>query len=235
VDQHQYVKQDGDSESAGVVEMQEVFVSPEQLNTHLITLANLPGSRWLNLLSLDTIKAKNKPLAPPKKPKTAPFFLPTVPGLEHKFDMSGLKTAEESTSKSVNVGFTNLTEFGIALGQAETNEKLFQMVELFMLKGPSAIDLEIRSLSPEGGGSVSLMCQFIDMLKVGIESNKHFEAVQAYLGLFLKVHGDVVSCEKELTESLAKITELQAANWHSLQEDLDNCLCLVSFLKSSTL
>ena len=38
--------------------------------------------RWLNLLNLDVIKAKNKPKAPPKKPKAAPFFLPTVPGLE---------------------------------------------------------------------------------------------------------------------------------------------------------
>ena len=40
--------------------------------------------RWLNLLNLDVIKAKNKPKAPPKKPKAAPFFLPTIPGLEQQ-------------------------------------------------------------------------------------------------------------------------------------------------------
>ena len=40
--------------------------------------------RWLNLLNLDVIKAKNKPKAAPKKPKVAPFFLPTVPGLEQQ-------------------------------------------------------------------------------------------------------------------------------------------------------
>jgi hypothetical protein len=37
--------------------------------------------QWENLLHLDTIKARSKPLAPPKKPEAAPFFLPTVPGL----------------------------------------------------------------------------------------------------------------------------------------------------------
>jgi U3 small nucleolar RNA-associated protein 21 len=37
--------------------------------------------QWENLLHLDTIKARSKPLQPPKKPEAAPFFLPTVPTL----------------------------------------------------------------------------------------------------------------------------------------------------------
>jgi U3 small nucleolar RNA-associated protein 21 len=41
--------------------------------------------RWLNLLCLDVIRARNKPKAPPKKPKAAPFFLPTIPGLEERY------------------------------------------------------------------------------------------------------------------------------------------------------
>lgn len=32
-------------------------------------------------MHLDTIKARSKPLQPPKKPEAAPFFLPTVPTL----------------------------------------------------------------------------------------------------------------------------------------------------------
>merc|ERR1711874_22329 len=85
-------------------ETEEVFASPEQIGKDLITLANLPGSRWLNLLSLDVIKAKNKPKAPPKKPKAAPFFLPTIPGLETKFDLSNLPKDDEDTSRSLNLG-----------------------------------------------------------------------------------------------------------------------------------
>jgi len=216
-------------------EEEEVFASPEQLSDDLVTLANLPGSRWLNLLSLDVIKAKNKPLAPPKKPKAAPFFLPTVPGLEHKFDLSGLETAEDTNSKSLNLGFTNFTEFGKALGQATQENDLLAMLKSFMEKGPSAIDMEIRSLSPEGGGSVSLMCQFLDMLKAAIRSNANFEAVQAYLGLFLKVHGDTLVSDEEIVEGVRQIKELQENKWNSLQSDIENCLCLVSFFKSSIL
>lgn len=40
--------------------------------------------QWENLLHLDTIKARSKPIQPPKKPEAAPFFLPTVPGLASK-------------------------------------------------------------------------------------------------------------------------------------------------------
>ena len=60
----------------------DVFTSPEQLASDLITLANLPASRWQNLLSLEAIRARNRPAAAAAKPKAAPFFLPTVTGLQ---------------------------------------------------------------------------------------------------------------------------------------------------------
>merc|ERR1711862_143578 len=104
------------------------FASPEQISADLITLANLPGSRWLNLLSLDIIKAKNKPKAPPKKPKAAPFFLPTIPGLETKFDLSNLPKDDEDQSRTLNLGFTSFTEFGSALGQAASDDDYLAMV-----------------------------------------------------------------------------------------------------------
>lgn len=44
----------------------------------------LPAPQWENLLHLDTIKARSKPIQPPKKPEAAPFFLPTVPGLSRQ-------------------------------------------------------------------------------------------------------------------------------------------------------
>lgn len=46
----------------------------------MITLSMLPRSQWLNLIHIDTIKTRNKPIEPPKKPEAAPFFLPTVSG-----------------------------------------------------------------------------------------------------------------------------------------------------------
>jgi U3 small nucleolar RNA-associated protein 21 len=58
-----------------------------------------------------------------------------------------------------------------------------------MLKelGPSAVDAELRSLGPEGGGSVELMYNFLTFINEMLKTNKDFELIQAYLGLFLKV------------------------------------------------
>ncbi|XP_053552265.1 WD repeat-containing protein 36-like, partial [Bombina bombina] len=61
------------------------YESPEQLGEQLVTLSLLPDSRWRNLLNLDIIKQRNKPKEPPKVPKSAPFFIPTLPGLVPRF------------------------------------------------------------------------------------------------------------------------------------------------------
>ena len=70
------------------------------------------------MLNLDVIKAKNKPKAPPKKPKAAPFFLPTIPGLAAtQFDLSAVEKAaaeEDSLKSTVAISFT---KFGAALSQ----------------------------------------------------------------------------------------------------------------------
>jgi hypothetical protein len=56
--------------------------APAPLSPELVTLSLLPRAQWETLLHLDAIKARSKPIQPPKKPEAAPFFLPTVPGLE---------------------------------------------------------------------------------------------------------------------------------------------------------
>jgi len=219
-----------------VEESEPEFQSPEQISQDLITLANLPGSRWQNLLNLDVIKAKNKPKAPPKKPKAAPFFLPTVPGLETKFDLSGLGQEErDEAGPDISLGFTSFTEFGTSLGQAKSQEDFQSAIKSLLEKGPSAIDIEVRSLGPEGGGTISALCQFLEMIKAGIQSNTNFEALQSYLSLFLRVHGEVVSNEEELVNVLREIETLQDQRWGSLQGELDESLCLVKFFKSSFL
>lgn len=95
----------------------------------MITLSSLPKSKWQNLLNLETIKVikeknnfkskklpinnsfycyqkHNKPKEPPKKAERAPFFLPTLPGVEPKFviapnsnEVSFKEEAERSNSK----------------------------------------------------------------------------------------------------------------------------------------
>ena len=49
------------------------------------------------------------------------------------------------------------------------------------------MDVELRSLAPEGGGSIELMVQFLDCLSHRLRTNRDFELAQGYLALFLKV------------------------------------------------
>lgn len=104
------------------------YVSPEQLAEQLITLSLLPDSRWKNLLHLDVIKVcvhnknlycaifnkkqnelnyflffpqkRNKPKQPPKLPKAAPFFIPTIPGLVPQFAVPDTTTEEQVSALS---------------------------------------------------------------------------------------------------------------------------------------
>jgi U3 small nucleolar RNA-associated protein 21 len=54
--------------------------------------------------------------------------------------------------------------------------------------GPSAIDVEIRSMALDMGGSIELLDKFMDFLIHVFRSKKNFELASAYLALFLKVN-----------------------------------------------
>jgi U3 small nucleolar RNA-associated protein 21 len=92
---------------------------PRPLLEGLVTLSNLPKSRWHNLQQLDIIKQHNKPKEPPKQPKQAPFFLPTTPGLQPKFTSAkedGISALDGAGSKILNLGeLMPLSEFQGAL------------------------------------------------------------------------------------------------------------------------
>ncbi|GBF88408.1 hypothetical protein Rsub_01120 [Raphidocelis subcapitata] len=74
--------------------------APAPLAPQLVTLSLLPRAQWETLLHLDAIKARSKPIQPPKKPEAAPFFLPTVPGLEGNpvFDTAAAAVADAAAA-----------------------------------------------------------------------------------------------------------------------------------------
>lgn len=45
------------------------------------------------------IQQRNKPKEPPKAPEKAPFFLPTISGLETRFDLSAAQPEEDDASR----------------------------------------------------------------------------------------------------------------------------------------
>ena len=152
-----------------------------------------------------------------------------------KFDLSGLKPKDEETNNVGSLGITSFTEFGKVLNQAESEDDYREVLKMLLDKGPSALDIEIRSLGPEGGGSLGLLSGFLQMLQTGFDDNRNFEMLQSYFSLFLKVHGTVIMKEKKLVTKLEQIHIEEKNSWHSLQEELDESLCLVKFFKSSFL
>ncbi|KAL9875081.1 WD repeat-containing protein 36-like [Glossina fuscipes fuscipes] len=65
-----------------------VYLTPQQLSKNTISVSNLPALKWQNLFDLDIIKRHNRPKCPPNVIKLAPFFIPTLSGLEMEYDVS---------------------------------------------------------------------------------------------------------------------------------------------------
>ncbi|GLC36521.1 hypothetical protein PLESTM_000455900 [Pleodorina starrii] len=76
--------------------------APLPLAPELVTLSLLPRSHWDSLTRIEVIKARNKPIQPPKKPEAAPFFLPSVPGLSANpvFDPTAAASADAEADPS---------------------------------------------------------------------------------------------------------------------------------------
>ncbi|XP_064624692.1 WD repeat-containing protein 36-like [Lineus longissimus] len=228
----QKVEGEEDGDDADEEEFSD-FKSPEQISDELVTLSLLPNSRWQNLLNLDVIKARNKPKEPPKVPKAAPFFLPTIAGLEPKF-AKPVETTDETPSRVLPTNLMSYTDLGKLLHGADKPEDYEAVLNKLKECGPSMIDMEIRSLSPEGGGSVHLMSQFMKLIEYVLSTNKNFELAQAYVGLFLKVHTELIAAEPDLLEMARKLSGSQLSAWTNLQNTFNQTLCLINYLKSAT-
>ncbi|NXF36604.1 WDR36 protein, partial [Nyctibius bracteatus] len=221
----------GDEETCD--EMME-YVSPEQLGDQLVTLSSLPESRWKNLLSLDVIKKKNKPREPPKVPKSAPFFIPTVPGLIPRY----LAPEEENNtqSKVVNLGvLAQKSDFYIHLEEALSTNEYAAPLNLLKSLGPSNIEIELRGLAPEGGGSMEVMLSFLKMIGMMLNKKYNFELAQAYLALFLKLHLKILSSEPNLLEEVSRLSTQLEETWIHLRTLFSQSLCVLTYMKSALL
>lgn len=224
-------KGDGVEEEGELLESD--YKSPDQLDSCLVTMSNQAAARWQNLLNLDLVKKRNRPRVPVTVPKQAPFFLPTVAGLDLKFDLTNVDI-DGGSKLLVPAHFQNYTVFGKALDNSRHNDDdgLDQCIAQLIELGPSRIDFEIKSLHPDGGGSVTLMRQFLRLILRMLDTNENFELAQSYLGVFLKAHSRATVEHPELRESLAELEAAQTRGWASLEDKLLYGLGVVSSLRN---
>lgn len=199
------------------------YQTPTQIDQHLITMSTLAASRWQNLLSLDTVKKRNRPKVPVSKPKHASFFLPTVAGLDFQFDLS--KDQKDAKDKEITKlaqpnHFSNLTKFGHCLDNSVKSNDFTTCVQHITSLGPSMVDFEIKSLDPHTGGNDTVMLQFMKMIHYMLQSNCNFELAQSYLGVFLKQHSRYIVSQSTLRDYLSEIETAQNECWAKLENKL---------------
>ncbi|TKS65492.1 WD repeat-containing protein 36 T-cell activation [Collichthys lucidus] len=216
-------------------EVDDVYKSADQLGAELVTLSQLPESRWKSLLHLEAIKRRNKPVAPPAAPAAAPFFLPTVPGLMPRFTLP-VATEQETQSKLLAWGsLCQRSEFSVALESALSEQNFDRPLRLLKDCGPAALSIELANLTPEGGGANSLLLAFIHMIDSMLSSGRDFDIAHAYLALFLKLHLRSLSQDAVAMAALCHLSSRLEMGWAELRASFDQSLCLLSYTKSALL
>jgi U3 small nucleolar RNA-associated protein 21 len=97
---------------------------------------------------------------------------------------------------------------------------------------PAALDLELRSLvTPEG------MKALLNALSRRLQSHRDFEAVQAILNVFLKVHADIFlindNDDDGLTAELKKLIEVQKQESERILELVTSSLGTLGFVRDT--
>ncbi|KAF9940858.1 hypothetical protein BGZ65_005881 [Modicella reniformis] len=197
--------------------LEPMIETPEQLTEQMITLSLLPKSKWQTLLSLDVIKARNKSKEAPKVPEKAPFFLGTLPGVEPKFvaTKQDEERAHLTNTKVIRMNklrpetvFMTLLKTGHATttttrrvvneGQKDERQKTVVVMESdysaffdhLKTLNPSGVDFELRSMSLDK--DFAELRYFLEAIEYLLRIRRDFELAEAYLNLFLKIHGDVL-------------------------------------------
>jgi U3 small nucleolar RNA-associated protein 21 len=185
----------------------------DQLSEKITTLSLVPKSRWQTLLHLDVIRARNKPKEAPKAPEKAPFFLPSLGQdkaatadnalapltQEPSSRISSSALASRSSAASSTNEFTKL----LALA-ADTSEHTPLLAYLSSLP-PSAADIAIRTLDTTE--PYTELRTFIQSLTARLKERRDYELIQAWMSVFLRLHGDVVVKEASLIGELKKWQE----------------------------
>ncbi|GAA6006013.1 rRNA-processing protein UTP21 [Rhodotorula paludigena] len=212
--------------------------TPDQLADSLLTLSLMPRSRWQTLLNLETIKARNKPKEAPKAPEKAPFFLPTLPGVDNRFDFGvaptsngDAKTKPAPEKRKLDFAAGSLETDFVRRMMSEKKTGTYQsFFEYLKALSPSAVDLEIRSLA-----TIPHLDGFLQAILQRLRSHRDFEACQTFLAVFLRIHGDLLISNSETRGALEAIQEQQKKEAERLVDLTHYNLGTLAFLRGVAL
>ncbi|KAL1547459.1 U3 small nucleolar RNA-associated protein 21 isoform X1 [Salvia divinorum] len=246
---------DPDSEEADKSSPQEVQDVPLSTPGHeqipdLVTLSMLPKSQWQSLINLDIIKARNKPIEPPKKPEKAPFFLPSIPSLSGEIVFKTRESAEgdkdsqagETESRKIKAD-SPVSEFLQFLQHSAEENDFTAFTDYIKGLSSSTLDMELRMLQivdeddsdqeSSDRPEIHFIGLLLDYFTQEISCRNNFEFIQAMIRLFLKIHGESVRCQPILQEKAVKLLHIQTAVWQKIDKLFQSTRCMVTFLSNS--
>ena len=202
----------------------------DQLSLDMLTLSLVPKSRWQTLLHLDTIRQRNKPKEPPKAPEKAPFFLPSLDSAKQP-DPTKPKDQDQTTladrSRITKMDRTSTASlFTTSLHAASQNGDYTPFLSHLKTLSPSTADIEIRSLTPDE------LVPFVSALTYQLRSKRDYELVQAWMAVFLRIHGDAVAGSPGLRSALVEWRECQGKEGKRIGDLVGFCGGVVGFLRS---
>ncbi|KAF8055387.1 WDR36 [Scenedesmus sp. PABB004] len=222
--------------------------APAPLAPHLATLSLLPRAQWENLLHLDTIKARSKPLQPPKKPEAAPFFLPTVPGLAGQPTFAAGGGGEQEAERGGGSGSRVLRARDGASAAAAASP----FVALLRACGaagdyasfvahvrgltPAAVDRELRAMAVLEGAAgdadqeVADVGLLLDALGAELDAGRNFDLAQALLSCALVVHAEALTRHAPLLDAATRLGRKLRATWLRLEGLLQSVRCMADFV-----
>lgn len=224
------------------------YVSPEQLNSDLITLSGLASSRWKNLLNIEEIRQKQLIEENSKRDKQVkvPFFIPVRDGLNPKLDSETVKSLnsvadDEDGSNLAALARTKISQLRLLSPLAECllecsessdySEFLKKLKEL----GPSATDAEIRSLGKDTCGDIEPMLCFLDAIEQNLKQNIDYELTNSWLAVYLKAHSNIIQTNTKVRERCKDLLEPVGSKWNRLHEEFDQIFSVLNFVRSSIL
>ncbi|PVI07338.1 Utp21-domain-containing protein [Periconia macrospinosa] len=214
---------DAAAEESEEDEEQDATIVPamDQLSKGITTLSLVPKSRWQTLVHLDIIRARNKPKEAPKAPEKAPFFLPSVSqnpddpkptATTTSTTLVPLDSEEQNTSRiassalaSRSSAAASTTIFTQHLASAAQTSSYTPLLTHLASLPPSAADIAIRTLNTTP--PYTELHTFIQALTARLQERRDYELVQAWMSVFLKLHGDVVVRDQGLVDGLKKWQE----------------------------
>lgn len=215
----------------------------------LVTLSMLPKSQWQSLINLDIIKARNKPIEPPKKPEKAPFFLPSIPSLSGEILFKPTESAEgdkdsqaSETEKTRTKADIPTSEFLQFLQHSAEENNFAAFTDYIKGLSSSTLDMELRILQiidadddqeSSNRPEVHFIELLLDYFMQETSGRNNFEFIQAMIRLFLKIHGESIRRQPVLQEKAQKLLHIQSAVWQKLDELFQSTRCMVTFLSNS--